>query len=73
MGVECFQHVADGVFAEFVGVGVGDVLLLQQVHHLGEPLHAGNGVGGCLFLKDSFEPLGVGRCCGKRQEQGEYY
>ena len=64
VGVEGAEHGAHGLFAQAVGVGVGDILRLDEVHHLLQAFHARHGVGDddfvFLFPKEPFEELGMG-------------
>ena len=59
-----YPHGAHGLFAQAVGVGVGDILRLDEVHHLLQAFHARHGVGDddfvFLFPKEPFEELGMG-------------
>ena len=70
MGVEGTEHVADSLFAEMVGVGVGDILCLNEIHDFAQAFLAGDAVGHGYFLfKQSFEELCLRRWEGKSKQE----
>ena len=64
MGVEAAERAAYGLFAKFLGIGIGDILGVDKIEHFIDATHAWNGVGLLdTFAEEAFfEELGMGGC-----------